>query len=313
MAWTCLRIVLILLVAFILSRLVRRAVRGLASRTAKRYEKRAKKEDEQVDQVIYSLRDKLTDMMPSTERSARAAQRAKTLGSSVASIFSFIVWFVALLLCLSELNINLGPILAGAGIVGVALGFGAQSLVRDFLSGIFIIIEDQYGVGDIVNVGEAQGVVEEVTLRATRIRGLDGTMWHVPNGEIRRAGNMSQYWARVILDVPVAYDADIAAVSALIKQVADDIWHHHENTDILEEPELWGVEDFGSDSIAVRLVVKTLPATQWSVARELRAAIKEAFDREGFEIPFSQRTVWLRQPPAPSEDGEQDDAAGPDN
>jgi small conductance mechanosensitive channel len=299
---TCARMVLILLVAFILSRVVRRAVRRLAARTARRHEKRMNREDQEADQRVYALRDKLSDILPSGERNARAAQRAKTLGTTAASIFNFVIWFIALLLCLAELNINLGPILAGAGIVGVALGFGAQSLVRDFLSGIFIIVEDQYGVGDTVNVGEAQGVVEEVTLRATRIRGLDGTMWHVPNGEIRRAGNMSQYWARVILDVPVAYDADVTAASALIKRVADETWHDHENTDILEEPELWGVEEFGNDAIAVRLVVKTLPATQWTVARELRARIKEAFDREGFAIPFQQRTVWLRQQPEESTD-----------
>jgi len=292
-----LRIVLILLVAFILSQVVRRAVRGLASRAAKRHERRLKREDVEADQRLTALTDRLADMLPSSERNARASQRAKTLGTTMASIFGFIIWFIALLLCLSELSINLGPILAGAGILGIALGFGAQSLVRDFLAGIFIVVEDQYGVGDIVNVGEAQGVVEEVTLRSTKLRGLNGTMWHVPNGEIKRAGNLSQYWARVILDVPIAYDADVRTASTVIKEAADAIWHDHENTDILEEPQVWGVEDFGNDSIAIRLVVKTLPATQFDVARELRASIKEAFDREGLEIPFPQRTVWLRQSP----------------
>jgi moderate conductance mechanosensitive channel len=200
------------------------------------------------------------------------------------------------MMCLAELEVNLGPILAGAGIAGVALGFGAQSIVKDFLSGMFIVIEDQYGVGDIVDVGEASGVVEEVTLRSTRLRGLDGTTWHVPNGEIRRSGNKSQYWARVVLDVPVAYEADISVASALIKSTADEVWRGCEAGEILEEPELWGVEDFGDNFIAVRLVMKTLPGSQWTMARTLRARLKQAFDREGFEIPFPQRTVWLREP-----------------
>ncbi len=290
------RIVLILVVAFILARLVRRAVRRITARVAERQEKRRKIPLDDLDPRLGVLRDRLVDALPTAERRERAAQRARTLGSTIGGLFSVIIYTIAVLLCLAELELNLGPLLAGAGIVGVALGFGAQSLVRDFLSGIFIVIEDQYGVGDVVDVGEASGVVEEVTLRATTLRGLDGTMWHVPNGEIRRAGNKSQYWARVILDVPVAYDADIVAASALIKQTIDGVWLTREAGEILSEPEVWGVEDFGNDSIAIRLAVKTLPGKQWGVARDLRAQIKEAFDREGFEIPFPQRTVWLRQP-----------------
>jgi small conductance mechanosensitive channel len=296
------RIVLILIVAFILSRLVRRAIRKLALRLAERQEKKRAEEDGRVDkdEDDESLRDKLADfvpddILPGPASGERAAQRAKTLGTIGASVFNIIIWLIAIMLVLSELGINLGPILAGAGIIGIALGFGAQSLVKDYLSGILIIIEDQYGVGDIVDVGEASGIVEEVTLRSTRIRGLDGTMWHVPNGEIRRSGNLSHYWSRVILDVPIAYDADIGAASKLIKSVADEVWHEHEDAEILEEPQIWGVEELGDNSIAIRLVVKTMPATQWQIARELRGRIKEAFDREGFEIPFPQRTVWLRQ------------------
>jgi len=298
-AVTAARVALILVVAFIVSRVLRRAIRRLAGRMARRHEKRQSQEerDEEcaLDQRLEALRDKLVDIIPPSQRRERAAQRAKTMGSTAASVVSFIIWFIALMLVLAEIGISLGPILAGAGIVGVALGFGAQSMVRDFLAGIFIVVEDQYGVGDIIDVGEARGMVEEVTLRRTRLRGLDGTMWHVPNGEIKRAGNMSQYWARVILDVPIAYDADVNEASAVIKQVADDIWRDHENTDILEEPEVWGVEEFGNDSIAIRLVVKTLPSTQFQVARVIRGKIKEAFDREGFEIPFPQRTVWLKK------------------
>lgn len=292
------RIVLILVVAFILSRIVRRVVRRLAARLAKRHERKREERAKGVDQGIDDLlRARLVDTLSPAEKQERAAQRARTLGVTVASICSVVIYAVAIMVCLAELGVSLAPILASAGIAGVALGFGAQSLVRDFLSGIFIIIEDQYGVGDVVDVGDAVGTVEEVTLRTTTLRGLDGTLWHVPNGEIRRAGNSSQYWARVILDVPVTYDADLVAVSALIKQAADSVWRSSEEGEILDEPEVWGVEDFGADSVAIRLAVRTLPGSQWMVARRLRAKVKEAFDREGFEIPFPQRTVWLRQSP----------------
>ncbi len=289
------RIVLILIVAFILARIVRRAVRKVATRVAERQERRRGEREQDPDQRFGLFRDRLAEALPSAERRERAAQRARTLGVTTASVCSIVIYALAAMLCLGELEVNLGPILAGAGIAGVALGFGAQSIVKDFLSGMFIVIEDQYGVGDIVDVGEASGVVEEVTLRSTRLRGLDGTTWHVPNGEIRRSGNKSQYWARVVLDVPVAYDADIPAASALIKSVADDVWRTCEGGEIIEEPELWGVEDFGDNSIAIRLVMKTMPGAQWAMARALRGKLKEAFDREGFEIPFPQRTVWLRE------------------
>lgn len=292
------RIVLILIAAFVLARVLRRVVRKLMMRLAERQASRMEPQPDDQDQgglqPLSMLREGLSGVLSPAERRERAAQRARTLGTTIASVVSFIIYAIAVMLCLGELGISLAPILAGAGVAGVALGFGAQSLVRDFLSGAFIIVEDQYGVGDIVDLGEASGVVEEVTLRATRVRGLDGTLWHVPNGEIRRAGNRSQYWARVVLDVPVAYDTDVTRVSMLIKQVADDVWRNRKACDILEEPEVWGVEDFGPDSLSVRLVVKTRPGSQWDVARELRARLKEAYDREGLEIPFPQRTVWLR-------------------
>ncbi len=289
------RIILILVAAFVLARIVRATARRLAARTADRQEARRRDNEGSAGQSPQTLRQRMNGALPLSDGKERAAQRARTLGTVLGNVGSIAVYAVAVMLCLDELNVNLAPILAGAGIAGVALGFGAQSMVRDFLAGIFIVIEDQYGVGDVVDVGEATGVVEEVTLRSTTVRSVDGTLWHVPNGEIKRAGNRSQYWARVLLDVPVAYDADLKRASTLIKQVADGLWHDPEGCDILEEPEVWGVEDFGADSIAIRMVVKTLPGTQWAVARELRARIKEAMDREGFEIPFPQRTVWLRE------------------
>jgi small-conductance mechanosensitive channel len=288
------RILIILIVAFVVARLVRRLVKKLAARLAERQEKRRSEQEADTGDRFGVLREHLVDALPTAERRERAAQRARTLGSTAASVCGIVVWVLALMLCLSELRINLGPILAGAGIAGLALGFGAQNVVRDFLSGAFIIAEDQYGVGDVVDVGEATGVVEDVSFRSTKVRGLDGTLWHVPNGEIKRSGNKSQYWARVILDVPVAYGADLTAASMLIKRVADEVWHEHESADILEEPEILGVQDLGADSVVVRLVVKTMPGSQWAVARELRGKLKDAYDGAGLEIPFPQRTVWLR-------------------
>ncbi|MFH0915032.1 MAG: mechanosensitive ion channel family protein [bacterium] len=307
------RVILILIVAFILARLVRRATRKLAERIARgasgepaedleqgQGERLDKESAEQVEDWSFAsrgfaaVRGLGVKALPASERSVRAAQRADTLGHALSSVASVVIYVIAGMLCLSELEVNLGPLLAGAGIVGVAVGFGAQSLVRDFLSGMFILIEDQYGLGDIVDVGETTGLIEGVTLRSTKLRSLDGTLWHVPNGEIRRSGNKSQYWARILLDVPVPYEADLVAASTLIKEVADGVWSGDLSSEVIEEPEVWGVEDFGPDSLAVRLVVKTTPGSQWTVAREIRGRLKEAFDQAGIEIPFPQRTVWIR-------------------
>nr|MCH9816191.1 mechanosensitive ion channel family protein [Actinomycetes bacterium] len=199
---------------------------------------------------------------------------------------------------LAELGFNLAPLIAGAGILGVALGFGAQSLVADFLSGVFILMEDQYGVGDVVDVGDATGTVEEVQLRTTQIRSVDGVLWFVRNGEIMRVGNMSQDWSRTVLDIGIAYAADIPRAKAAMAEVGVKFAADPDHADsVLAVPEVWGVEDLAADSVVLRMVVKTHPGTQWSAARELRERIKLAFDEQGIEIPFQQRTVWLRREP----------------
>lgn len=235
--------------------------------------------------------------------SPRAAARAQTLGVVLRSIVAVAIWTIAAITILGELGINLGPLIASAGIAGVAIGFGAQSLVKDFLAGMFILVEDQYGVGDIIDVGELSGTqvagtVEAVSLRTTRLRSVDGTVWHVPNGTILRVGNMSQQWARALLDVSVAYGSDLDEASRLIKATADELWQEGDWKNlILEEPELWGIESFGADGVAIRLVVKTSPSQQFAVMRELRRRIKRALDGAGIEIPFPQRTVWVRHGP----------------
>ncbi|MEO7429756.1 MAG: mechanosensitive ion channel family protein, partial [Acidimicrobiales bacterium] len=172
-----------------------------------------------------SLGQRLPDRVLATgSPSLRTAARATTLGAVLRSLSGFVVWSLAGITILGELGINLGPLVASAGIAGLAIGFGAQSLVKDFLAGMFILIEDQYGVGDIIDAGEATGTVEAVTLRSTRVRDVNGTMWHIPNGQIARVGNMSQQWARALLDVSVAYGADIDVAQATIKRTADDLW-----------------------------------------------------------------------------------------
>jgi small conductance mechanosensitive channel len=235
-------------------------------------------------------------LLDTREISVRAEQRIEALASVLGSVATFVTWAIASFMVLGQLGIELGPLLAGAGILGVAIGFGSQALVRDFLSGVFILIEDQFGVGDIVDIdGQTSGTVEAVSLRMTRLRAVDGTLWHVPNGEIRRVGNMSQHWSRALLDVEVAYDTDLDEARAVIADTARELWQADDA--ILEEPDVWGVEALGASGVTIRLVVKTTPSEQYRISRELRARLKAAFDVAGIVIPFPQQTVWHRADP----------------
>jgi small-conductance mechanosensitive channel len=224
--------------------------------------------------------------------SMRSGARAETLGAVLRSVASFVIWMIAFITILGELGISIGPLIAGAGLAGVAVGFGAQSLVKDFLAGIFILVEDQYGVGDIVDVGDATGTVEAVSLRTTRLRDVNGTVWHVPNGQILRVANKSQQWARALLDLTVAHGTDIAQADEIIKATADAVWRDPKWAgQILEEPEVWGVEDIGPGGITMRLVVKTLPARQFDILRELRGRLQVALHQAGVDLPTSGRTL----------------------
>ena len=215
--------------------------------------------------------------------STRAVQRIEALAVALAGAATFVVWLVAIIAIVRVLGVKIEPLLTGAGLIGVALGFGAQSLIRDFLAGVFILVEDQFGVGDWVDLGEVTGSVEAVTLRATRIRSVDGTVWHVPNGQIQRAGNMSQHWSRALLDIQIALDSDIERARDAIKRVADEIWH--QDRAIIEEPEVWGVQSLGPAGITIRLVAKTKPLEQWRITRVMRERIKTELDREGIDVP----------------------------
>ena len=206
------------------------------------------------------------------------------------------VFGIAFVMVLSEVGMNVAPILASAGVLGLAIGFGAQNLVKDFLSGVMMMIEDQYGVGDAVDLGEAIGTVENVGLRVTRVRDVDGTVWYVRNGEILRVGNQSQNWARTVLDIKVGYSEDLVRVREILKEIAHGLWEDEDYKDvIIEEPEVWGVQDLSPDAVVMRVTLKTAPMEQWQVAREMRARIKGRFDHEGIEIPMPQRVVWHRE------------------
>ena len=268
-----LKVAVILIGAVVVNRLVKRAIDRLVSRLV---ESRTREEGEaeaesstRLAQLGRRARGRLQMIHDQAERSR---QRFVTLGTVLRGLAGVAVYAVALMVALGELGLNLGPLIAGAGIVGLAIGFGAQSLVSDFIAGIFIIIEDQYGVGDYVDVGAASGTVEKVGLRTTTLRDVNGTMWTIPNGEIRRVGNSSQLWARTVLDVDVAYDTDIDLAASVIKEVADEVWRENlDSTTIIEEPEIWGVQNFGADAISIRLAVKTEPGEQWATGRLIRA------------------------------------------
>ncbi len=222
---------------------------------------------------------------PSPLLSERRRQRAETLGSVLRSIASFTVGFVATAMILSELGLNLTPVVASAGIVGVAVGFGAQNLVKDFLTGMFMLLEDQYGVGDVVDAGEATGTVESVTLRTTRLRDVQGTVWHIRNGEITRIGNKSQGWARALLDIPLDLSTDVPAVRALTLSVAEAMCEEEEFADkIVEDPEVWGLQAIGADGLVLRIALKTAPLAQWAVERALRERLMKAFETNGVLI-----------------------------
>jgi moderate conductance mechanosensitive channel len=216
----------------------------------------------------------------------RRHQRVRALGSILRSAASIAIFGIAGVVVLGDLGINLAPLLASAGVVGIAIGFGAQNLVRDYLSGIFMLLEDQYGVGDSITVGDASGTVETVTLRITRMRDTKGVVWHIRNGTIEQVGNQSQGWARAVIDYPVPYDGNLAVIQDILEQAAQALWHEPEwRALMLAAPEVWGAQEVSSKQVTMRVVVKTAPLRQWSVEREMRARVKAALDAAGVRFP----------------------------
>ncbi|MGH3874451.1 MAG: mechanosensitive ion channel family protein [Pseudonocardiaceae bacterium] len=284
---TGLRILLIVTLAVLIRLAVHRTINRLARVTA----------EGPPPGLLRPLRERAPQSWRSTGLlSKRRSQRARTIGSVLRSGTTLVVYGVAATLMLGELGINLGPIIASAGILGIALGFGAQNLVKDFLSGMFMMVEDQYGVGDVVDLGEATGTVEAVGLRVTTLRDANGTVWYVRNGEVLRVGNSSQGFSVAVVDLPVGHHADIPITTALAGRTATELTAAGSALapDVLEPPQVLGIESISSDGVTLRITTKVRAGRQWAVQRALLAGIKAAFGEAGIPPPSPAR---LTTPP----------------
>jgi moderate conductance mechanosensitive channel len=266
-------IIVIILLAFGIRWLLFRAINRLVRSTA----------ESDPPAVLRPLKERRTNGAEAGEVTERRRQRAETVGSLLRSITSLVIGVLALMLVLGEVGFDLGPFIAGAGIIGVAVAFGAQNVVKDFLSGIFMVLEDQYGVGDVVDLGAASGTVEAVGLRVTRVRDGNGTLWYARNGEVLRVGNKSKGFALVTVDLPVPYGSDVDAAGDAMRAAADELVREEDIAEsVLEEPQLLGVEEIDVErGVVLRLTVKVRPADQWRIARALRQRIADRLDEDG--------------------------------
>ena len=292
---TPLQVIIIIVAALIVQIVLVRVIHKIVKRTSDRAR------IERLEQTRkYTRTAELSEML----MTQRTEQRAAAIGTLLTSSVSLIVWTVAVLMALEALGVNVAPLLASAGVVGVALGFGAQNMVKDYLSGIFLIIEDQFGVGDVVDLGPVIGTVEEVALRYTRLRDLSGVVWYVRNGEILRVANRSQGWTLASVDIPVAYDENLDRVRDLIESVAIDMDEDPTYDDmLLGKPTFAGVESMSGEAMVVRVTAKAVPEKQIILARTIRERIKLAFDRAGIVMPMMMRPMpgqmMPGSPPAP--------------
>ncbi|MHA0285663.1 mechanosensitive ion channel family protein [Mycobacterium sp. C3-094] len=272
-------ILVVLIARYVLHRMIDRAATGRHPKA---------RADDAITKKPPLLRG-LRDRAPSSARSAeRRQQRAQTIASVLKSSVSIVLLIWVVLGVLNVLGVNIAPFIASAGVVGLAIGFGAQNLVRDFVTGVFMLLEDQYGVGDTVDLGEAVGEVESVGLRVTTVRDIDGTLWYVRNGEIARVGNMSQDYAVARIEIPVAPTADVERAEKVALDAAHSALEDPKiAAKVLGEPEMLGVQEVRSDQVTLRMTVKTRPGVQWSVQRRLRREILRAFDGNGVELPFA--------------------------
>jgi len=223
---------------------------------------------------------------------ARLLQRTKTIASVLGNLATWGLTFTVLSIALTEIGVSPGAIIAGAGILGAGLGFGAQSLIKDLISGLFIVFEDQYGVGDSVDLGQASGVVESVGLRVTQVRDLEGTVWFVRNGEILRVGNQSQGWSRVVLDVPLDYTSKTEKAQEIMAKVASETAKKFPKL-VIGDPEVWGINLLSGDQVVIRLVQKTKPETKDELARVLRANLKQAFEKNRIKLAKGANSIYL--------------------
>jgi moderate conductance mechanosensitive channel len=250
-----------------------------------------------VNQVVTGVKkahnvDDTRELTSSPIEALRAVQRTRTLGSVFNNTATWVIVSVVIILILAELGFSVTALVASAGIIGAALGFGAQSIVKDVLNGLFMVFEDQLGVGDVVDLGIASGVVERVGIRITEIRDVSGTLWFVRNGEILRVGNQTQDWSRVILDLPVPYSSNIDDIQNLLLETAQNFAKSAEwRRKVMEEPEVWGVQSLTAEAITLRLVVKVRAGEQWAAQRALYRVLKDALDKRHVDIPTLNRMV----------------------
>lgn len=221
---------------------------------------------------------------------ARLMQRTRTIASVLGNLATWGLMFTVISVVLSEAGVSPGAIFAGAGILGAGLGFGAQSLVRDLISGLFIVFEDQYGVGDSVDLGQASGVVESVGLRVTQVRDLEGTLWFVRNGEIVRVGNQSQGWARVVIDVALEYNSNIEKAQEALTKAAKSLTN---KKSLIGPAEVWGINALSGEQVIVRLVQKTKPEDKDTLARELRKLVKAELDKSKIKLATGQNSIFV--------------------
>ena len=232
------------------------------------------------------------DSLQATE----AKKRAQTLGNILRHALLIVIFFIAILMILGELGIQLGPLLATAGIGALAIGFGAQSLVKDFISGFFILLENQYRIGDAIEVAGVSGLVESVSLRKTVLRDLEGRVHTIPNGEIKVVSNLSKEWSRAVVDIGISYRDDVDHIIDLLAQIGKELAGEEPyQSAILESPQILGVERFGESQLVIRMIVKTMPLKQWEVGRELRRRIKNRFDEKGIQIPPPHRILFWEE------------------
>jgi moderate conductance mechanosensitive channel len=286
-------ILVIVLLALIARYLINRTISRLVRTTT----------DGAVPAILKPLRQRLPGALTDATAAVpeRRRQRAEAIGSVLRSFTTATVFSIATLMILTELGLNVAPLIASAGIVGVALGFGAQSLVKDLLAGLFMLLEDQYGVGDVVDVGEASGTVEAVGLRITTIRDGRGVLWYIRNGEIVRVGNRSQGWAMVVVDMPIGF-ADVETASQVLREAADGLAADPEYHDLLiEPPQVLGIEQITVDGAVLRSTVKTSSDAQWTVGRELRRRLTEALASAGITGQISAGRLYVRPSTATGE------------
>jgi small conductance mechanosensitive channel len=245
--------------------------------------------------AVKRLKSRWISSVEDLETSDPHRQHTETIGSLIDSAAQYIVWPVAAIMALSELGVDVGALLATAGVAGIAIGVGAQTLVKDVINGIFLLFDDLIHVGDIVTVGGTTGTVEEIGVRLIKIRTFDGELVMVPAGEIRTFGNKSMHWARVIVPVGLSYEQDVDAILPIMEQVAQS-WVDENRSIVLEEaPQVQGLLDFGDSAVTARVVVQVEPGEQWAAERDLRQRLKRAFDEQGVSIPYPQRTSHVRQ------------------